>query len=73
MPIIGSAGRTVNATNDIFAHARWAHHIKTDASMARDANIVPDMTDFYARFSKGSGAKGGAKKGGGGPTFASSA
>lgn len=47
---------------DIFNHARWAHKIKTDASIARDANIVPDMSDFYAKFAKGA-KKGAAGKG----------
>ncbi|KAJ9522381.1 hypothetical protein QJQ45_008148 [Haematococcus lacustris] len=51
LPIVSSSPKPVVATQDIFNHSLWAHRIKTDASIAKEQDIQPDMTDFYAKFS----------------------
>jgi len=41
---------------DIFNNAQWAHKLKTESSLQSEKNILPDMTEFYSKFSsKGSG------------------
>ena len=50
---------------DIFNHILWAHKIPTEASISASKDILPDMSAYYSKFSRG-GASGSAAAAAGG-------
>ena len=44
------------AVQDIFNHILWAHKIPTEASISASKDILPDMSAYYSKFSRGAGA-----------------
>jgi hypothetical protein len=53
-------------SQDVFNNLHWKHNIKTEATMAAaKANLLPDLSAFYGRFSGSTAVNGGKADGDG--------
>ena len=56
---------------DIFNHILWAHKIPTEASISASKDILPDMSAYYSKFSRGAASGSAAAAGGKGASSSS--
>eukprot|EP00195_Chlamydomonas_chlamydogama_P012004 CAMPEP_0202894868 /NCGR_PEP_ID=MMETSP1392-20130828/4167_1 /ASSEMBLY_ACC=CAM_ASM_000868 /TAXON_ID=225041 /ORGANISM="Chlamydomonas chlamydogama, Strain SAG 11-48b" /LENGTH=184 /DNA_ID=CAMNT_0049579685 /DNA_START=46 /DNA_END=601 /DNA_ORIENTATION=- len=52
LPTVTERSKPLFSNFDIFNHTLWDHKIKTEASLEAEKNFLPDMSDYYSKFTK---------------------